>query len=63
MAWSESMYIIQHFYNAFDLDARLAALENKLTIVAKEDSDGNPENITIADLTDGTVWFVKEDNE
>lgn len=61
MAWSEAMFTIQHFYNAFDINNRLTKLENKVPLVAKKDANGNPEGKDISDLTEGTLWFIEED--
>lgn len=61
MAWSETMYTIQHFYNAFDVDKRLHQLENKTPLVLKKDLNGNPEGVNINNLTPGTLWFIEED--
>lgn len=64
MAWSETMFIIQHFYNVFDIDRRLTDVEYKSPLVAKS-IDGLPElpkDTTVDDLTPGTLWFIKDDN-
>lgn len=61
MAWSETMFIIQHFYNVFRVDERLTDLEYKTPLVAK-DINGSPENIKVEDLTPGTLWFIEDDN-
>ena len=62
MAWSETMFIIQHFYNAFDINNRLIDLESKVPLIAKS-IDGKPEGVLMEDLTPGTLWFIKEDNK
>ena len=64
MAWSETMFIIQHFYNVFDIDKRLTDVEYKSPLVAKS-INGLPElpdDTTVEDLTPGTLWFIKDDN-
>lgn len=64
MAWSETMFIIQHFYNVFDIDKRLTDVEYKSPLVAKS-VDGLPElpeGTTVNDLTPGTLWFIKDNN-
>lgn len=60
MTWAETIYITQQFYNAYDLDNRLTLLENQKMIVAAADSDGNPEDVDVSELTDGSIWFEKE---
>lgn len=58
MAWSETMFIIQHFYNVFDINERLDNIEDKVPLVARS-VDGRPENVIIEDLTPGTLWFIQ----
>lgn len=58
MAWSETMFIIQHFYNVFDINERLDNLEDKIPLVARS-VNGRPENIIVEDLTPGTLWFIQ----
>jgi hypothetical protein len=62
MSWSETMYEIQHFYNAFDLDNRVTKVENKFPIVAKKDSDLKPKGISVENQSVGSIWFIEEDN-
>lgn len=64
MAWSETMFIIQHFYNVFDVDKRLTDVVYKSPLVARS-INGLPElseDTTVEDLTPGTLWFIKDDN-
>lgn len=64
MAWSETMFIIQHFYNVFDVDKRLTNLEYKSPLISKS-VDGLPileEDTTVEDLTPGILWFIEDDN-
>lgn len=64
MAWSETMFIIQHFYNVFNIDERLTDIEYKSPLVAKS-VNGQPQlpdGTTINDLTPGTLWFIKDNN-
>lgn len=64
MAWSETMFVIQHFYNVFDIDRRLTDVEYKSPLVAKSVNGlpELPEDTTVDDLTPGTLWFIKDDN-
>ena len=62
MSWSETMYEIQHFYNAFDLDKRTTIVENKFPIVDQKDSDGKPKGISTDNQSVGSIWFIEEDN-
>lgn len=61
MAWSETMFIIQHFYNVFDIDRRLTDVEGKSPLVARS-INGLPEDTNVGDLTPGTLWFIRDDN-
>lgn len=61
MAWSETMFIIQHFYNVFNIDERLTNLEYKTPLMARS-IEGKPENVAIEELTPGTLWFIKDNN-
>lgn len=61
MAWSETMFIIQHFYNVFDIDRRLTDVEGKSPLVARS-INGLPEDTDVGDLTPGTLWFIRDDN-
>lgn len=63
MAWSETMFIIQHFYNVFDIDKRLVNLEYKSPLVSKSvnGSPVLPEETTVEDLTPGILWFIQSD--
>lgn len=71
MAWSETMLIIQHFYNAFNVDKRLDTVEHKMPIFAQYDQDTNgpkpgtgnfylDPNQEEIKFSDGTLWFVME---
>lgn len=62
MAWSETMIILDHFYNAFQIDERVTNLEQKISFVARS-VNGKPENIDIEKLAPGTLWFIKDDND
>ncbi len=64
MAWSETMFIVQHFYNVFDVDKRLTDVEYKSPLVAKSINGlpELPEDTTVEDLTPGTLWFIKDNN-
>ena len=61
MAWSETMYTIQHFYNALNLGERVNKIEKKFPFIAKN-IDGQPESVDITKQTPGTIWFIKENN-
>jgi hypothetical protein len=65
MAWSETMFIIQHFYNVFNIDERLTDVEYKTPLVSRSVNNlpaELPEDTTIEDLTPGTLWFVRDNN-
>lgn len=59
--WSETMFTIQHFYNAFDIDKRLGTVESKIPLIAKN-SNGSPENIIVENLKPGTIWLIEEND-
>lgn len=61
MAWSETMFTIQHFYNAFDINNRLIKLENKTPFIVAKDDNGGPQGIDSSKLTEGTLWFIEEE--
>lgn len=63
MSWAQTMYEIQHFYNAFDLDRRVGVVEKKFPVLALEGPDGKPSGVSVEDLAPGTVWFIEEDTE
>lgn len=58
MAWSETMLIIQHFYNVFDINERLGNVELKAPLVAKKEND-LPVGVDVSELTPGTLWFIE----
>lgn len=65
MSWSETMFILQHFYNVFDINDRLEAVEYKSPLVAEKKSDSEnepklPDGTLVTDLTPGTLWFIKD---
>lgn len=74
MAWSETMLIVQHFYNAFNIDKRLGTVEKKMPIIAEDDGNGAPyldgsffyppfeseEEKENYKFSDRTLWFVIE---
>lgn len=62
MAWSETMFIIQHFYNVFEIDERLTDLEHRVPLIAKS-VDGVPEGAVMENLVPGTLWFIVDDND
>jgi len=62
MAWSETMFIIQHFYNALDINNQMETLENKIPILSPS-VNGLPEletGMTVNDLTPGVLWFIED---
>lgn len=69
MSWSETMLIIQHFYNVFDINERLEDVVNDLTSIEYKaplmarSVNGLPQDVDIEKLTPGTLWFIQDDNE
>ena len=63
MSWAQTMYTIQHFYNAFELNERVNVVENKFPIIAAPDEGGNPSEVILDNLSAGTLWLVEEDTE
>lgn len=62
MAWSETMFTVQQFYNAFELNNRVGVLEKKSPLIAKAGASGQPEDdagVPISGLSEGTVWLIK----
>lgn len=55
MAWSETMYMIQH------LDEKIESIESKLPIVAKS-INGLPEGVDVQSLKPGAIWYIEEDD-
>lgn len=60
MAWSETMYTIQHFYNSLNLNERMEKVEKSFPFIAERGSGGEPEGVNKEDLLPGTIWFIKE---
>lgn len=63
MSMAETFYILNHFYNIFDIPEKLETLEKKVPFVAGahiEDEDMVPDGYTKEDLKkfpDGLIWF------
>lgn len=62
MAWSETMFTVQQFYNAFELNNRVGVLEHKTPLIARANASGQPEDdagVAILGVEEGTVWLRK----
>jgi hypothetical protein len=61
MSWAETMYQVQQFYSAFELNDKVKNLENSFPVAAYADSTGEkPENVDVDNQNVGSIWFIKE---